>query len=210
MRNKVLIFWLALLMLFSGSMIFWMTLRHGKRNQLAVGQENAQIDYGPPLEGFQLTRSDGKQFDSKSMDGQVWVVNFFYSTCPTVCVQQNLRVQELEQEFAHRGVKFVSISCDATTDTPRRLADYTRERGFGGDDSWVFLTGKQEYIERIGLELFKEKVRFRGHSTRLVAIDRAGEIRGAFDHQNPAEFADLRALLGKLLAEASSLPRGEG
>ena len=142
------------------------------------------VDYGPPLEKFELTQSTGDKFKSDSLDGQVWVANFFYSTCPSICVQENLKVQELERQFADRGVKFVSITCDAPNDTPSRLRDYS-ERFNAKPDRWVFLTGDQKYIERIGSDIFKVPMSRRYHSERLFVVDRKGELRRSVRIRTP-------------------------
>src|SRR5687768_12625093 len=165
MTSKILVFWLALLLLFAGSAIAYFSIRGFGPRESASGQEEV-VDYGPPLEKFELTRSTGEPFASQSLDGQVWVANFFYSSCPSICVQENLKVQELEREFGDRGVKFVSITCDAPTDTPSRLADYA-QRFNAQPDRWAFLTGEQKYIERVGIDIFKVPMSQRYHSERL-------------------------------------------
>jgi cytochrome oxidase Cu insertion factor (SCO1/SenC/PrrC family) len=199
MTSKVLVFWLAVLLLFAGAAIAYFAIRGFGPPEAALGQEEI-VDYGPPLESFELTQSTGETFQSESLDGQVWVVNFFYSTCPSICVQENLKVQELEREFGDRGVKFVSITCDAPTDTPSRLADYS-QRFNAKPDRWKFLTGDQKYIERIGSDIFKVPMSQRFHSERLFVVDRAGELRGAYEFKRPDEIQKLRQTLNELLAE---------
>jgi protein SCO1/2 len=199
MTSKVLVFWLAVLLLFSGSAIAWFSIRGFGEPQVQSGAEEV-VDYGPPLEEFELTQSTGDKFASDKLDGQVWVANFFYSSCPSICVQENLKVQELEREFADRGVKFVSITCDAPNDTPSRLRDYS-ERFNAKPDRWAFLTGDQKYIERIGSDIFKVPMSRRYHSERLFVVDRNGELRGAFEFARPEEMEKMRAMLNKLLAE---------
>ena len=121
--NKALLFWLALLLLFGGAFAAWYGLNRLSPGPTPSGQQPAPavVDYGPPLEHFQLTQSTGQPFDSRRLDGQVWIGSFFYASCPSICRQQNLRNKELAMELGPRGVKFVSITCDAVTDTPSRL-----------------------------------------------------------------------------------------
>lgn len=200
MQSKALIFWIALLLLFAGGTIAWYAVQ--VEPPPSGGDE---VSYGPPLDDFQLTSSQRERFDSRSLAGQVWVASFFYSICPTVCVQQNMRMQELVDQFGSRGVKFLSITCDAEHDTPSRLQEYAQR--FNADPAqWIFLTGDQQYIEQVGRDLFKQRVTYRGHSTRMVVVDRAGEIRGAFDHANPVELAQLRLLIDELLKEPAPQP----
>ena len=206
--NKLLVFWFAMTLLVVGLICTWYIFRRAGDGP-AVGQE--ETDYGPPLEHFQLTQSTGDSFNSQSLDGQVWVTNFFYSSCPSICLRENIVVQELEQEFGERGVKFVSITIDPTNDTPSRLDEYSKR--FNADPSrWFFLTGRMDYIVRIGKDIFKTPIEPGGHTERLFVIGRKGEIRGAFHFQNPVEMQEMRTMLNQLLAEdaeAESEPDAE-
>ena len=195
--NKLLVFWIAVLMLFVGGFVTWIVIQRAGDGP-AVGQE--ETDYGPPLEHFQLTQSTGERFDSATLDGDVWVTNFFYASCPSVCLRENIAVQELVEGFGHRGVKFISITIDPANDTPSRLAEYSQR--FNADpDRWFFLTGNLDYIVRVGKDIFKTQINPGGHTERLFVIDRQGEIRGAFHFKNPVEMQEMRALLNQLLLE---------
>lgn len=195
--NKLLIFWIAVLLLFAGGFCTWYVFQRADPGP-AVGQE--ETDYGPPLEHFQLTQSTGDPFKSESLDGHIWVTNFFFSSCPSICLKENVAVQELDQEFGHRGVKFVSITIDPANDTPSRLNEYSKR--FNADPSrWFFLTGNMDYITRVGKDIFKTQIEPNGHTERLFVIDRKGEIRGAFHFQNPIEMQEMRAMLNQLISE---------
>ena len=195
--NKLLVFWVAILFLFVGVISTWFVVKRFGDRPL-VGQE--ETDYGGPLDHFQLTQSTGNSFDSRTLDGQVWVTNFFYSSCPSICLRENIAVQELEQEFGPRGVKFVSITIDPATDTPGHLDEYSRR--FNADPSrWFFLTGRMEYIKRVGEDIFKTQIEPGGHTERLFVIGKKGEIRGAYHFQNPEQMAEMRSVLSQLLLE---------
>ena len=183
-------------MLAMGGFTFWYAA-FGNRGTRS-GQDEV-TDYGPPLEHFQLTQSTGEGFDSRQLQGQVWIANFFYSSCPSVCLQENIKVQELNNEYGHRGVKFVSITVDPEHDTPTVLSDYAKR--FNADpQQWFFLTGDFEYVKRVGQDIFQFPVS-RAHSERLIVVDRAGELQGAFHFKNPIEMQDLRTMVSDLLLE---------
>lgn len=152
------------------------------------------------VKDFTLTERSGRQFDSKSLDGEVWVASFFFASCPTECTFQNRTVAALQREFGPKGVTFVSITCDPANDTPARLRDYANR--FNADpDQWLFLTGDLSDIQRIGKERFKLPVEQSTHSSRLVVVDRSGNIRGAFQWKDPADLTELKLMLNKCLAE---------
>jgi protein SCO1/2 len=153
----------------------------------------------PILSDYTLTAQTGKAFDSKSLDGEVYVVNFFFATCPSVCRMQNGQMAELHKEFADRGVRFVSITCDPAKDTPQALAEYAKLFG-ARPDRWFFLTGDLTYIKRIGAEIYQVAVDKEVHSERLLAVDRAGKIRGAWHWNKPEEITAMKSELEKMLA----------
>jgi len=196
--NKLLVFWIAILLLFLGGIVLWVAVSPGEQSPRS-GQEEV-TDYGPPLEHFELTQSTGEPFDSRDLEGEVWIANFFYANCPSICLRENIAVQELNHEFGHRGVKFVSITVDPANDTPSRLREYAAR--FNADpEEWKFLTGEFDYIKRVGEDIFKMAVRPGVHTERLIVVDRSGEIRGAFHFQNPVEMKELRSTVNELLEE---------
>ncbi len=199
MTSKPLIFWLALMFLVGGGLVIWYGMKLAKDRQVVAGQEEI-IDYGEPVDHFQLTQSTGDPFDSHSLDGKVWIASFFWAKCPHQCRDMNAAQKKLVAEFGHRGVKFVSITCDAENDTPAKLTEEV-ERFNADTDTWFFLTGNQQYIEKVGANIFKVHVEPKGHSPHLIVVDREGEKRGYFNFKNPVEMENLRALVNELLAE---------
>ena len=154
------------------------------------------------LTSFQLTDQFGKPFDSRDLEGEFWVGNFFFSRCPSSCRELNLRVAELQRHFGDRGLKLVSISCDPEYDTPSRLAVYGDK--FGADYSrWSFLTGDLTYIRRIGAEIFTISVMEQTHSDRITIFDREGKKRGSFVATKGDEFLKAKKLLDELLPAAA-------
>lgn len=152
------------------------------------------------IKEFTLTERSGKRFDSRSMQGKVWVASFFFASCPVECLKQNNHIAALQREFGPQGVTFVSITCDPETDTPARLREYANR--FQADaDQWLFLTGDLLHIRRIGAERFSLGVDRSTHSSKLVVVDRSGEVRGHFAWDDPAELTKLKLLLDECLDE---------
>jgi protein SCO1 len=131
---------------------------------------------------FQLTAETGEPFDSRSLDGHVWVADFIYTTCPGPCPMMSARLNRLQRETASTpGVKLVSFTVDPANDTPPVLAEYARH--FKADPArWYFLTGEQARLNDLGLAAFHlnpvdGKL---DHSTRFVLVDGRGRIRGYY------------------------------
>jgi cytochrome oxidase Cu insertion factor (SCO1/SenC/PrrC family) len=139
-----------------------------------------------PIVDFALTDSENAEFNSQDLRGQVWVVSFFFSKCPSICRQQNEIARRLWREFRAQDVRFVSITCDPEEDTPERLKEYAKL--YEADpEEWMFLTGDMDRISQIGEESFQLGVGYRTHSDRFVAVDKWGRVRGIYDWHDPRQ-----------------------
>lgn len=155
------------------------------------------------LSRFELTERSGKTVSSEDLLGQPYVVSFFFSTCPSICIQQNQKLKELQDEFEGQGVHFVAISVDPETDTPERLREYAAR--FGADkDQWLFLTGDLDYIRRVGAEVYRQPVNKQFHTERFVLVDGEGEIEGFYSWPEPAQFEKLKTKIRELLQAKDS------
>ncbi len=150
---------------------------------------------------FELTERQGNTVSSDDLIGQPYVVSFFYSTCPSICVQQNQMVQELQKEFQSDGVRFVSISVDPETDTPEAMREYAAR--FGADpEKWLFMTGDLTYIRRVGAEVFRLAVDQKFHTEKFVLVDAKGAIVGYYSWPEPKQFQKLKADIRNMITKA--------
>jgi protein SCO1 len=199
--------WVAVLMIVSGVFIMWMGikyLRGGSSGSIAVVDTSYRMppenSKEPWLKEFTLTERSGKTVSSKQLEGQPYVTSFFFASCPGYCMQQNQKVAGVAAEYGPKGVKFISISVDPENDTPAVLREYAH-RLKADEENWLFLTGDQRYIARIGAEMFSVVAEKLTHSEKLVVSDKWGNIRGRYYWNNPAEMAEMRTMLDTLLAE---------
>lgn len=155
------------------------------------------------LSRFELTERSGETVRSDDLLGQPYVVSFFFSTCPSICVQQNQKLKELQDEFEGKGVRFVAISVDPETDTPETLREYAAR--FGADrEQWLFLTGDLTYIRRIGAEIYRQPVNKQFHTERFVLVDPKGEIEGFYSWPEEAQMTKLKEKIREYLLEKDS------
>ena len=150
------------------------------------------------LSRFELTERSGRTVKSEDLLGQPYVVSFFFSTCPSICVQQNQKLKELQDEFAGEGVRFVAITVDPETDTPEQLREYAARFG-ADDDQWLFMTGDLTYIRRIGAEVFRQHADKQVHTERFILVDANGEIEGFYDWPQKQQFAKLKETIRNMI-----------
>jgi protein SCO1/2 len=143
---------------------------------------------------FQFVNQDGDTITNNSYLNKVYVVEFFFSTCPTICPIMNRKMVTIQNTFAKRddfGIASISITPDI--DTPAVLKDYASRTGIT-HKNWHLLTGKSDDVvyslSNKGFKLYvgKGEEEHGGfeHSGLFALIDKQGYIRSRKDEQgNP-------------------------
>lgn len=156
---------------------------------------------------FTLTNQDGQPFGSAQLNGKIWIADFVYSTCPGPCPMISGRMSDLQTPFAKTDVHLVSFTVDPAKDTPEVLKTYASAL-HAQAGQWDFLTGPQAAIYKLCRDGFKLAVsgsdQTHGapvHSTRMVLVDRHGEIRGYYDAADPQGITTLIADTNHLLRD---------
>jgi protein SCO1/2 len=191
---------LILIPFVTAGLLLW--LRHVEVRALA---QRTVSSYGA-LPNFQLVNQDGRSFGSAQLIGKIWVADFIFTTCPGPCPMISTRMSELQKPLEKTDVHLVSFTVDPIKDTPEVLRGYA-EKLHAQPGRWDFLTGAQStiyYLSRDGFKLAisngSEEAGVPVHSTRMVLVDRHGQIRGYYE----ATEADA---VTKLLADTSHLLR---
>lgn len=137
---------------------------------------------------FAFINQDSLLITNEDYLGKVYVVEFFFTTCPTICpiMNQNLvQIQEEFREFEDFGVASFTINPDY--DTPRVLKEYAEKYGIT-DMDWHLLTGDRDQIydlANVGFNIFAAQAdEVPGgfeHSGLFALIDKEGYIRSRMD-----------------------------
>jgi protein SCO1/2 len=173
--------------------------------EVAALRQRAVSSYGT-VPSFQLVNQNGQAFGSAQLAGKIWIADFIYTTCPGPCPMISSRMSELQKPLEKSDVHLVSFSVDPEKDTPEVLRGYA-EKLQAEPTRWDFLTGPKSAIYKLSHDGFKLAVSDGSdaegipvHSTRVMLVDRHGQIRGYYD----AAEADA---MTKLLADTSHLLR---
>lgn len=164
----------------------------------------------PAVQAFQLSSSNDTPFTEADLNGEVWVVNFFFTRCPTICPLLMDGINEVYQRWADDDrVHFLSITVDGGFDTPEVLRAYREARGLPSD-RWVLATGQRETIIELSEQSFLQAVASQMdesgdilHSSRVLVLDQARGLRGWFDVFDEADHPRLDAVIDYLLKEES-------
>lgn len=144
---------------------------------------------------FQLTDQNGEAFEMSSLDGQIRILFFGYTSCPDFCPMTLSKVNQIRKLLGDAGedLMTVFVSVDPERDTPEKVAEYL---GFFDLGQTVGLTGSREEVDKV-LELYSaayEKVEAEtalkylvNHTTYLFLVDRENAVRAIFPHYEAPE-----------------------
>lgn len=143
---------------------------------------------------FEFINQNGKTITNKDYEGKVYVVEFFFTTCPTICPIMNQKMVTIQNEFmGNPNFGIASISITPEIDTPEVLKNYASNYKMT-HKNWHLLTGKsEEYVYNLSNKGFKlyagkgeEEHGGFEHSGLFALIDKQGNIRSRYDEQgNP-------------------------
>ena len=141
---------------------------------------------------FSLVDSAGRTFGNAEMEGEVWVANFIFTRCASICPLLTASMARLDDRYRENGiedVKLISVTVDPEYDTPEILRAYGAEHGID-PDRWTLLTGPPEAVHDLVVGGFKTVMGDRveseaglidiAHTGRFALIDRNGGIRGYY------------------------------
>ncbi|MXN92291.1 redoxin family protein [Flavobacterium sp. Sd200] len=149
---------------------------------VAKFQKSDLVEIGPAPQ-FVLTNQDGKKISNEDYKGKVYVLEFFFTTCPTICPKMNQNMLKLQQEY-YGNPKFgiASITINPENDTPQVLKEHAKELGVK-NYNWHMLTGDRDYIYNLAKDfklyagVNKEVAGGFEHSGMFALIDKEGNIR---------------------------------
>lgn len=156
---------------------------------------------------FTFINQVGDTIHKEDMAGKVYVADFFFTTCPTICpVMKKEMLRVYEQFKGDPNFRILSHTIDPLHDTQAVLQDYAEKLGVPDAGTWNFLTGDQEKIFEIGQTSYltttmADEMEPGGflHSGAFLLVDQQGRIRGVYDGTKTDQVDRLLADIPKLL-----------
>lgn len=161
---------------------------------------------------WQLKNQSGAEFGSNDLRGKVYLANFVFSRCPSVCpkmLQGTSKIQDRLKGVG--GVALVSFTVDPDYDTPEVLSKLATQYG-AIPAVWSFLThGDKESLLKLYRDGFKINVSPAqpvkdlydiAHSEKMVLVDQIGQIRGYYGYEE--------ATIDQLIIDATYLAKNPG
>ena len=174
------------------------------------------------LPELMLEDQAGRPFHSDSLRGQIRVVDFFFASCPGICVDmsanmarlyvnQRARQDSVQGPKAGPGLRFLSYTIDPNRDTRDVLAAYAVRHGVAATSrDWLFLRGDESQIHRLAEQYYLLSAGVDStapggflHSGQFLLLDPKGRIRGLYDGTSADECKVLERDLDALRREWS-------
>lgn len=174
------------------------------------------------ISSFSFINQESNIINSDSMLGNIYVADFFFTTCPTICPVMTKNMAYVQKKLnVYPNIKFLSHTVNPTIDTPERFLEYIEEMRQNNIminlNNWDFVTGEKDDIYEIAKSYFvnvsPDSLAPGGflHSEYFVLVDKEGRVRsgidkagnvlGVYDGTNDAQMKDLVNDVKVLMAE---------
>lgn len=160
-----------------------------KKSDLAFISNNGENRKVP---NFSFTNQNGQTITNKDYEGKVYVVEFFFTTCPTICPRMNKNLIQIQNEFeGFEDFGVASFTINPDYDTPEILKDYANKYGIT-NPNWHLMTGNKDDIYKLSNQGFYIYTAANSdveggfeHSGNFALIDKNGYIRSRVVNGNP-------------------------
>jgi len=208
---------LFLLLVLPAIMYFYLTRGYNNFIKLEVIGE---VDYS--IDDFSFINQDNEIINKDSLTGSIYVANFFFTSCPSICPTMTRNMSYLQDKLSvFPNIRFLSHTVDPGNDTPERLRNYVslmQQKNININlSNWDFVTGDKDKLYQSAANYFVnasvDSLAPGGflHSEYFILIDKQGRVRsgidkngnavGAYDGTNEVQMKDLINDINVLMAE---------
>lgn len=160
---------------------------------------------------FAFVSQYGDTVTAKTLDNKIYVADFFFTSCPTICPKMKVQLKRVYERFkGNPDVMMLSHTIDPAHDSVPVLKEFSENLGVTGKQ-WLFVTGDREKIYDIGQSSYMVTAQADStapggvvHSGAFILVDKAKHVRGIYDGTTEAGVNKLMADIDRLLAEYKS------
>ena len=139
---------------------------------------------------FSFTNQDGKKVTEKEVAGKIFVAEYFFTTCKSICPIMNTNMKIVYEQFKNeKDFLILSHTSDPATDSAARLKKYADSLNVD-TEKWIFLTGTRDSLYRQARYSYKiddpnnnplnGEIDFL-HSQHFALVDRNGAVRNIYE-----------------------------
>jgi protein SCO1 len=157
---------------------------------------------------FSFVDQNGKPVDQNTIKNKIYVTEYFFTTCKSICPVMNSHLTQIHKEFKNeKDFLILSHTVDPETDSVSVLKEYAQQHG-ANDSKWLFLTGKKEDLYRVARKGYlitpqdgKGDEDDFIHTQNFALVDKERRIRGYYDGTDSLEIKRLNQDIKVLLKE---------
>jgi|TARA_B100001093_G_scaffold498359_1_gene546363 protein SCO1/2 len=147
---------------------------------------------------FELINQNGKTVTHENFNGKIYVADFFFTTCPTICISMTDNLLKVQKEIQNNpNILLISHSVTPKIDSVTQLKKYAIEKGVN-DKKWHLVTGDKKEIYELARKSYLA-VKDEGdggpfdmiHTENFILVDPDKRIRGFYDGTDPKEIKRL-------------------
>ena len=170
------------------------------------GKEVTDTVY-PKMIDFSYFNQDSLVVKSSDMKGKIWIADFFFTSCPTICPKMTEQMKRLNgmTKDINEHIQYISFSINPKYDTPEQLRKYIQVHKIKAKN-WQFFTGNEARTHDLGINNFQifagQDASAAGgyaHTGAFALVDKEGYVRGVYLGTDPKEVNKLEIDLRKLL-----------
>ncbi len=142
----------------------------------------------PKIPTFSFLNEDSVLVSNKDYKNKIWIAEFFFASCPTICPVMNLELKKLNKETGSlkEHIQFLSFTIDPINDSPSVLKEYKKRHKIVADN-WAFLSGNEKETHALGINNLltfagkdDEAAGGYAHSGSFTLVDKKGIVRGVY------------------------------
>ncbi|GGG93966.1 SCO family protein [Polaribacter pacificus] len=150
------------------------------------------------IAAFNLTNQNGEQITQKDYDGKIYIADFFFTRCQTICIAMAYNMSELQSYYKNDDdIMFLSHSVTPVMDSVPVLKAYAENKGVI-DGKWNVTTGSKKHIYELARKsYFAVLDEGNGdeddfiHTEQFILVDKERRIRGYYDGTDKEEMKKL-------------------
>lgn len=162
----------------------------------------------PTIKPFSFIDQDSNVITNATFDNKIYVADFFFLNCGTICPKMTKQMKRLYKEFKEDNrVVFLSHTIDPQHDSISRLKEHATLLGVESS-KWHFVTGNEDSIYNIAEHSYYSSAHADStadggliHSGGFILVDKNKNVRGIYDGTDPTATAKLMLTIKTLLKE---------
>ena len=154
-----------------------------------ISENNPKYKQIHTIAEFKFTNQNGNKITNKDFQGKIYVADFFFTTCPSICPILTKNMSSIQENYKYdKDVLLLSHSVMPWVDSVAKIKEYALDNG-AIDDKWHLVTGDRDDIYKLARTSYFADEDFKKnqnasefiHTENFILVDKLGRIRGVYN-----------------------------